>query len=218
MKMSDLEKVKDKNRALADLLVSVSENNDYAFRVFYDLYYRNVFRFAYYYLKNREACREVVSNVFVAVWKSRVSLRQIVNVEAYLYVVVRNEANRYLKRSQSRPRSLSLDDVPAVVLDRRGDASLQGGEASDSRLIDSEVEELLNRLVGDLPERCRMAFLLSRSEGLSVREIASMLSISESTVRVQIKTAVDRILEGLRRYYPDLKLITLLLLLFSGRL
>lgn len=218
MKMSDLEKVKDKNRALADLLVSVSENNDYAFRVFYDLYYRSVFRFAYYYLKNREACREVVSNVFVAVWKSRVSLRQIVNVEAYLYVVARNEANRYLKRNQSRPRSLSLDDVPAVVLDRRGDASLQGGEASDSRLIDSEVEELLNRLVGDLPERCRMVFLLSRSEGLSVREIASMLSISESTVRVQIKTAVDRILEGLRRYYPDLKLITLLLLLFSGRL
>lgn len=218
MKMSDLEKVKDKNKELADLLVSVSENNDYAFRVFYDLYYRNVFRFAYYFLKNREACREVVSNVFVAVWKSRVSLRQIVNVEAYLYVVVRNEANRYLKRSQSRPRSLSLDDVPAVVLDRRGDVSLQDGEASDSRLIDSEVEELLNRLVGDLPERCRMVFLLSRSEGLSVREIASMLSISESTVRVQIKTAVDRILEGLRRYYPDLKLITLLLLLFSDRL
>ena len=216
--MSDLEKVKDKNRELADLLVSVSEDNDYAFRIFYDLYYRNVFRFAYYYLKNREACREVVSNVFVAVWKSRVSLRQIVNIEAYLYVVARNEANRYLKRSHSRPRSLSLDDVPAVVLDRRGDASLQGGEASDSRLIDSEVEELLNRLVGDLPERCRMVFLLSRSEGLSVREIASMLSISESTVRVQIKTAVDRILEGLRRYYPDLKLITLLLLLFSGRL
>ena len=218
MKMTDLEKVKDKNKELADLLVSVSENNDYAFRVFYDLYYRNVFRFAYYFLKNREACREVVSNVFVAVWKSRVSLRQIVNVEAYLYVVVRNEANRYLKRSQSRPRSLSLDDVPAVALDRRGDVSLQDGEASDSRLIDSEVEELLNRLVGDLPERCRMVFLLSRSEGLSVREIASMLSISESTVRVQIKTAVDRILEGLRRYYPDLKLITLLLLLFSDRL
>lgn len=218
MKMSDLEKVKDKNKEHADLLVSVSENNDYAFRVFYDLYYRNVFRFAYYFLKNREACREVVSNVFVAVWKSRVSLRQIVNVEAYLYVVVRNEANRYLKRSQSRPRSLSLDDVPAVALDRRGDVSLQDGEASDSRLIDSEVEELLNRLVGDLPERCRMVFLLSRSEGLSVREIASMLSISESTVRVQIKTAVDRILEGLRRYYPDLKLITLLLLLFSDRL
>ena len=60
---------------LNDLLISVSENDDYAFRVFYDLYYRSVFRFAYYFLRNREACGEVVSNVFVAVWKSRVALR-----------------------------------------------------------------------------------------------------------------------------------------------
>lgn len=58
----------EKKKELEDLLVSVSENDDYAFRVFYDLYYRSVFRFAYYFLRNREACGEVVSNVFVAVW------------------------------------------------------------------------------------------------------------------------------------------------------
>ena len=79
---------------LNDLLISVSENDDYAFRVFYDLYYRSVFRFAYYFLRNRKVCGEVVSNVFVAIWKSRVSLRRIGNVEAYLYVVARNESNR----------------------------------------------------------------------------------------------------------------------------
>ena len=65
----------EKKKELENLLVSVSENDDYAFRVFYDLYYRSVFRFAYYFLRNREACGEVVSNVFVAVWKSRVALR-----------------------------------------------------------------------------------------------------------------------------------------------
>lgn len=83
----------EKKKELENLLVSVSENDDYAFRVFYDLYYRSVFRFAYYFLRNREACGEVVSNVFVAVWKSRVALRRIENIDAYLYVVARNEAN-----------------------------------------------------------------------------------------------------------------------------
>ena len=77
----------EKKKELENLLVSVSENDDYAFRVFYDLYYRSVFRFAYYFLRNREACGEVVSNVFVAVWKSRVALRRIENIDAYLYVV-----------------------------------------------------------------------------------------------------------------------------------
>ena len=167
----------EKKKELENLLVSVSENDDYAFRVFYDLYYRSVFRFAYYFLRNREACGEVVSNVFVAVWKSRVALRRIENIDAYLYVVARNEANRYLKESRTRRRCLSFEEIPI----------------------------------------CRTVFLLNRQEGLSSREIAEALSLSESTVRVQIKIAVDRIVAGIRTHYPDLKLVSLLLFLFTAR-
>lgn len=94
---------------------------------------------------------------------------------------------------------------------------LHDGEAPDSRLLESEVEELVRRLINDLPERCRTVFLLNRQEGLSSREIARALSLSESTVRVQIKIAVDRIVTGIRKHYPDLKLISLLMFLFSSR-
>ncbi|MFR8225064.1 MAG: sigma-70 family RNA polymerase sigma factor [Alistipes shahii] len=203
----------EKKKELEDLLVSVSENDDYAFRVFYDLYYRSVFRFAYYFLRNREACGEVVSNVFVAVWKSRVALRRIENIDAYLYVVARNEANRYLKESRTRRRCLSFEEIPISLIDRN---SPTAKTLPDSRLIEAEVEELVRRLINDLPERCRTVFLLNRQEGLSSREIAEALSL-ESTVRVQIKIAVDRIVAGLRTHYPDLKLVSLLLFLFTAR-
>ena len=205
----------EKKKKLEDLLVSVSENDDYAFRVFYDLYYRSVFRFTYYFLRNKEACGEVVSNVFVAVWKSRVSLRRISNIDAYLYVVARDESNRYLRECQAQRRCLSLEDIPISVLDLNSPP--HDGEAPDSRLLESEVEELVRRLINDLPERCRTVFLLNRQEGLSSREIARALSLSESTVRVQIKIAVDRIVTGIRKHYPDLKLISLLMFLFSSR-
>ena len=205
----------EKKKKLEDLLVSVSENDDYAFRVFYDLYYRSVFRFTYYFLRNKEACGEVVSNVFVAVWKSRASLRRISNIDAYLYVVARDESNRYLRECQAQRRCLSLEDIPISVLDLNSPP--HDGEAPDSRLLESEVEELVRRLINDLPERCRTVFLLNRQEGLSSREIARALSLSESTVRVQIKIAVDRIVTGIRKHYPDLKLISLLMFLFSSR-
>ena len=206
----------EKKKELENLLVSVSENDDYAFRVFYDLYYRSVFRFAYYFLRNREACGEVVSNVFVAVWKSRVALRRIENIDAYLYVVARNEANRYLKESRTRRRCLSFGEIPISLIDRNSPPP-HSEDAPDSRLIEAEVEELVRRLINDLPERCRTVFLLNRQEGLSSREIAEALSLSESTVRVQIKIAVDRIVAGIRTHYPDLKLVSLLLFLFTAR-
>lgn len=82
-------------------------------------------------------------------------------------------------------------------------------------MIEAEVEELVRRLINDLPERCRTVFLLNRQEGLSSREIAEALSLSESTV--QIKIAVDRIVAGIRTHYPDLKLVSLLLFLFTAR-
>ena len=84
-------------------------------------------------------------------------------------------------------------------------------------MIEAEVEELVRRLINDLPERCRTVFLLNRQEGLSSREIAEALSLSESTVRVQINIAVDRIVAGIRTHYPDLKLVSLLLFLFTAR-
>lgn len=209
----------EKKEELRDLLVSVSENDDYAFRVFYDLYYRSVFRFVYYFLRNRDACREVVSNVFVSVWMSRVALREVINVDAYLYIVARNEAQRFLKKkSRADRRCLSLEEIPISFGDRSvpSPSDSRDAESPDRFLIETELEAEVRRLVNDLPDRCRTIFLLSRSEGLSTREIARALSLSESTVRVQIKNAVDSIIAGLRESYPDLKLMYLLLLLFSG--
>ena len=84
-------------------------------------------------------------------------------------------------------------------------------------MIEAEVEELVRRLINDLPERCRTVFLLNRQEGLSSREIACALSLSESTVRVQIKIAVDRIVDEKKKKKPDLKLVSLLLFLFTAR-
>ena len=95
-------------------------------------------------------------------------------------------------------------------------------------MIEAEVEELVRRLINDLPERCRTVFLLNRQEGLSTAiliwtrtvlsesDSASAISRDDSTVRVQIKIAVDRIVAGIRTHYPDLKLVSLLLFLFTA--
>jgi RNA polymerase sigma-70 factor (ECF subfamily) len=68
----------------------------------------------------------------------------------------------------------------------------------------AELERILGEIVGNLPERCRVIFLMAHAEGLKSKEIAERLSISESTVRVQIKIAVDRIKKGIGEHYPEL--------------
>lgn len=185
-----------------NLLTIVSTDDRKAFDLFYNLYYEQVFRVSYYFLRDKEACREVVTDVFFAVWQSRKKLRDITNIEAYLYVITRNEAIRYLSSNRNFSY-ISLDDLPMQLEERRD-------ESPEDRIVTQEMESLLTQVVNELPEKCRLIFLMSREEGLKPKEIAEILSITESTVRVQMKIAIDKITNGLKPHYPDMSFTLLL--------
>lgn len=186
-----------------DLLRLVSSDTRGSFERFYHLYYAQVFRFAYYFLRDAEACREVVTDVFFAIWQSRRRLKEIVNIETYLYIVVRNEANRY-RSKQSDTLFLPLEELSS------SGESAQGDSPEDS-LLTKEIETLLAQAIDELPEKCRQIFLLSREEGLKPKEIAEILSLNESTVRVQMKIAIEKITARLKPVFPNLRFSLLLL-------
>ncbi len=178
------------------LLGMIEEENRLAFNMFYEIYYDQVFRYAYYFLKDTEACREVIADVFFAIWQSRKQLKRVENLETYLFVSVRNEVTRYNQKPY-RYNHVSLDNMPV-------DLEVTGEELPDDKIVSAEMEELLSKIVGQLPEKCRLIFLMARMEGLKPKEIAERLSISENTVRVQMKIAIEKIVAQITPYYPDL--------------
>lgn len=185
-----------------NLLKLVAEDNRMGFNMFYDLYYDQVFNFAYYFLKDTEACREVASDTFYAVWKSRLKLKDIENIETYLFIVVRNESTHYLERI-SKQQTTSLEEQNIQL-------EYKCNDSPEDNLITEEMEVLLSKAVDLLPEKCRLIFLLARQEGLNTKEIAQRLSISESTVRVQMKIAIQKIATTIKPHFPDLSFTLLL--------
>lgn len=187
------------------LLGMIGQENRLAFNMFYDIYYDQVFRYAYYFLKDTEACREVIADVFFSVWQSRKKLQSIENPETYLFIAVRNEVTRYNKRSSKNANILSLDHVQSAVV---------SDDSPDDQIIYEEMQQLLNKIISELPEKCRIIFLMARQEGLKPKEIAEKLTISENTVRVQMKIAIDKIIVRIKPYYPDLTFSIFLASLF----
>lgn len=170
----------------------ISQGDRGAFDRFYHLYYEQVFRFAFYFLKNQNACSEVVTNVFLSIWKSRKKFVDVANVNTYMYVITKNEANKFLKNQTSHTH-VSLEEIPIHF-------EPVNGHAPDDHIVNEEIDALLSRVIAELPEKCRLTFLMVRQENLTPKEIAKILSISESTVRVQLKNAIDKIVEKLKPY------------------
>ncbi|MBF0647400.1 RNA polymerase sigma-70 factor [Dysgonomonas sp. GY75] len=186
------------------ILDLISKDDRNSFNEFYDLYYGQVFRYSYYFLKNTDYCKEVVSDVFLSIWKSRTKLEDINDLNTWIFVITRNECYRYLQKNENG--HTTLDEIPLHLQNTRS-------QYADESIQDEEIDILLTKVINNLPERCKIIFLMARQEGLKPKEIAEKLSINESTVRVQMKIAIEKIVSSVKPHFPDLTFSLLFIIL-----
>lgn len=134
------------------------------------------------YLRSEEDAREAVQDVFLGVWNNRGHLQMDESLRSYLFTATRNKALNYLEK-----RKLEAVPLDAAFQQESHDPGVE------EQLQAEETKAIIFDEVNRLPERCREVFLLSRNEGLSYREIAERLALSEKTVENQISIALKRL-------------------------
>jgi RNA polymerase sigma-70 factor (ECF subfamily) len=71
-----------------------------------------------------------------------------------------------------------------------------------SKLLGSELEELIAKAVESLPDQCRQVFIMSRYQNMKHDEISRELNISVNTVRTHIARALQKLRIELKDYLP----------------
>jgi RNA polymerase sigma-70 factor (ECF subfamily) len=175
---------------LKELLLLIAEGDSDAFGKFYDLYFRKVYRFTGYFIKADEVCEEIVSDVFLTLWISREKLTEIDNLDAFIFTIARNKAFNYLSKNAKEPRF--IHELPLEFSDIT--------ENPEKIVLTDELKQVIKSSIEELPEKCKLVFLLSREEGLKYKDIAEIMSISEKTVNAQIVTALKKIYFSLKNY------------------
>jgi RNA polymerase sigma factor (sigma-70 family) len=106
---------------------------------------------------------------------------------AYLYRVADNLA---IDRLRERTRRREAQNVDAAH------AQLIAQDPHADRVIDGERRlEQLQRLLAELPPKCRLAFMLHRFEGLDYKDIALQMRVTESMVRKYVLRALRYCME-----------------------
>lgn len=108
---------------------------------------------------------------------------------SYLFTSVRN---RCMNRIRDRRSSKAYQDYIAERLS-------EYFETPDESLF-MDIKEQLCNAVQDLPERYRQAFVLSRFSGMTNKEIAQHLNLSQRTVESYITTALKLLRTALKDY------------------
>ncbi len=154
------------------------------FRSLYDAYYSYLCGMAVSYIHDVEKARELVNDVFVRVWERRSQLKH--PPLPYLISGVRNACCNYLRDSRK------ASDMTLILMEKLPDVNTYNEEDVEGMVL------LISKISASLPQRCREIFNLHFNAGLETEEIAKRLGIAQSTVRVQIKIALDKIRENIK--------------------
>lgn len=167
-----------------DLLQQLKNDDEHAFTLIYNRYWKQIFSLAYYKLKSLEDAEEIVQDIFYSLWTRRKAIEITGELKNYLAVSTKYRIIKAIAKS-SRQQDYLDSVLQNVYIDN-----------STQELLDfQELKLELVKYVDELPDKCRLVFQLSRDQGLTQRQIAQELGISEKTVEAHIGKAI-KVLKG----------------------
>jgi RNA polymerase sigma-70 factor (family 1) len=165
-----------------ELFAAVKLNDQKAFNLLYQRYWALIYKKAFLYLQDSEACMGIVNDIFVNIWEKR-GVLNIIIFERYLTAAARYRVYNHIKANNTS-RLTYIDDYVKFE-----DLNIDHNYA-ESNIYGTELKNDLDLLLGKLPARCKEIFLLSRIDQLTNNEIAIRLSISKRTVENQLSYAL----------------------------
>jgi RNA polymerase sigma-70 factor (ECF subfamily) len=174
------------------LFRQVKSDDRLALNTLFARYYQKLCGFATTYIRQADEAEEVVSDVFVTLWKNRHHLVIEKNLKAYLYVSVRHAALAVIKKRQPL-----FEDIEDILFEN----SHPDFHTPEQSLLHKELQQYINDTVDALPSRCKQVFLMSRVDELTYREISEILEISENTVENHLVKALSVLRDSLKRYH-----------------
>lgn len=182
-----------------DLVLSITEGDTEAFDKLFLEMYPALCLLSNKLVNDETAAKDIVSEVFLQLWKNRAFLSEVRSINAYLYVATRNRSLNHLKKLKRNEKKIQLA-YEKQLNDKSYEDILQD-------VFNAEAVRVLHTAISTLPPECTKVVQLN-IEGLSTNEIALQLGISASAVSHQKARAIRLLRE---KMIPGVVIISLLL-------
>jgi len=152
------------------------------FDAIYQTYWQKIYRLCLGYVNDHAMAQDLAQETFIIVWKQLGTFRQESSIGTWIFRIATNTCLRQLERGK---RAIHTDlpiDLPTL-------------EAPDAE----EQIQLLYKSIGELPEIDRIIISLEL-EDVKQAEIAAIVGLSETNVRVKIHRIKERLTQKLQAH------------------
>ena len=173
--------------------------NTISFSDIYTSYYKRSFLFVKSYVRDDMIAEDIVSEALIHLWETT-RKETVEHPMSLLLAILKNGALNYLKHQSVKE---SATETISSKMIRDLNYRITTLQACDpEEIFSSEITQIVDKTLQSLPEQTRRIFEMSRYESLSVKEIASELSLSNKSVEYHITKSLKLLRIALKEYLP----------------
>jgi RNA polymerase sigma-70 factor (ECF subfamily) len=167
----------------ADLVSRACRGDQEAFRLIFERYSRPVISFIYDQVNgDRELAEELAQETFVRAYRSLNGLRDEAKLSTWLFGIAKNVAREWLRAHIKRKQQVDLDDRQVLDLSDHAPVPV-------NRLLDKELNEVVQRSLALLDEDKRLVFTLKVFQQCSYEEISEITGFSIPKLKTDLHRA-----------------------------
>lgn len=185
------------NSISVEILQLFNNKQDAAFEIVFSLYYPRLVYFAKEYVPLADA-KNLVQDAFISTWEKNPKFISEAQLQSYLYTNVKNNCLMFLRHEKVKHKY--REESTGQLQNKLYQSALK--QIDTSVITFQEIENIIDKTMLELPERCREVFMLSRLEGLKNQEVADKLATSVKAVEAQITKALKIFRVALKDYLP----------------
>lgn len=182
-----------------EIIQGLKRGDERIFRELVDRFQKSILVLCMGILLNREDAEDIAQDVFAEVFLSVGKFRGDARLSTWIYRIAVNKSLNHVRKVKRRKWIGSLEKLPAGsestgTLDT--DLGLPGND-----LEKKQLSRKLHAAIDSLPENQRTAFVLSKMEELSYKEIADVMEVTLPAVESLLHRAKTNLQKKLWNWY-----------------
>ncbi|MDE0316799.1 MAG: sigma-70 family RNA polymerase sigma factor [Candidatus Poribacteria bacterium] len=181
------------------LVAQFKSGSQKAFDELMKRYERRIFGYLLRSVRNYEDAEDLTLEVFFKAYRALDSWEPKAKFSTWLYTIASNLAIDY-HRSKARQPVYVFEDEDVI------EARLVATDISsnpEKQLEEKERGRIIREAVDELSSKQKAVFMLTRYEGLQIREVAEALGMAEGTVKIHLHRAMKKLQTLLRPLWEN---------------
>ncbi len=161
----------------------------------YEKYSDFVYNLSLKLLCDSDDAEDVVQEVFIKVHRNLNSFRGDAKIKTWLYKITVNTSINILRKRKSQNNLYKKAKNKLKIT-----LNLEEAESLEDKVIEGmEADKIYDKIFSQLPEHYRTCIILKNIEGLSYKEICSILNISQNTLKTRLLRGKKKLLEFINK-------------------